>query len=119
MSKMRIYEYAREKNISSKEVIEQLAKMDIEVSSHMSSIGLHEQIKLDEIFDEKSKEEPKEEKKQEQTNQRANKEQKKKKEKPKKQKRKSKKGKKQKEQDKQQTESVDHLVYSGALTHRK
>mgnify|MGYP001379955066 CR=1 FL=1 len=116
MSKMRIYEYAREKNISSKEVIEQLAKMDIEVSSHMSSIGLHEQIKLDEIFDEKSKEEPKEEKKQEQTNQRANKEQKKKKEKPKKQKRKSKKGKKQKEQDKQQTESVDHLVYSGALT---
>src|SRR5690625_1084157 len=116
MSKMRIYEYAREKNISSKEVIEQLAKMDIEVSSHMSSIGLHEQIKLDEIFDEKSKEEPKEEKKQEQTNQRTNKEQKKKKEKPKKQKRKSKKGKKQKEQDKQQTESVDHLVYSGALT---
>lgn len=38
MSKMRIYEYARAHNLSSKDVIDKLKKMDITVSSHMSVI---------------------------------------------------------------------------------
>src|SRR5690606_16749445 len=62
MTKMRIYEYAREKNVTSKEVIDQLSKMDIKVSSHMSSIDLEQQMKLDEIFSpKKQKEKPKKE----------------------------------------------------------
>ncbi|MFA9558041.1 translation initiation factor IF-2 [Evansella sp. AB-rgal1] len=36
MKKMRIYEYAKENNVSSKEVIEKLQKMGIEVANHMS-----------------------------------------------------------------------------------
>src|SRR5699024_12500289 len=69
MSKMRIYEYAREENISSKDVIEELEKMDIEVASHMSSIDLEQQIQLDEIFSpkkaDKKEEAPKKKEKQE------------------------------------------------------
>ncbi|TVP84232.1 MAG: translation initiation factor IF-2 [Alkalicoccus sp.] len=36
--KKRIYEYAKEKNVTSKEVIDRLAKMGIEVNNHMSVI---------------------------------------------------------------------------------
>ncbi|KMK77253.1 translation initiation factor IF-2 [Alkalihalobacillus pseudalcaliphilus] len=36
MKKMRIYEYAKERNISSKQVIDQLKAKDIEVTNHMS-----------------------------------------------------------------------------------
>src|SRR5690625_4728152 len=57
MSKMRIYEYAREKNVSSKEVIDELLKMEIEVASHMSSINVEEQAKLDEVFNPQPKKE--------------------------------------------------------------
>ncbi len=110
MSKMRIYEYAREKDISSKEVIEQLTKMGMEVSSHMASIDLEAQIKLDEIFDAtKQKSEEKVEKKE-----KKKKEDRKKKSQPKKQKKKKSKKKKHKQEEKE--EQVDHLVYSGALT---
>ncbi|MBU9720362.1 MULTISPECIES: translation initiation factor IF-2 [Bacillaceae] len=38
MSKMRIYEYAKEKNVTSKEIIDRLKEMGIEVSNHMSVI---------------------------------------------------------------------------------
>ncbi|GAF63672.1 translation initiation factor IF-2 [Bacillus sp. TS-2] len=38
MKKMRIYEYAKEKNVSSKEVIEKLKAANIEVNNHMSVI---------------------------------------------------------------------------------
>lgn len=38
MSKMRIYEYAKEKNVPSKDVIEKLKSMDVAVSNHMSYI---------------------------------------------------------------------------------
>ncbi|WP_416150910.1 translation initiation factor IF-2 [Salipaludibacillus sp. HK11] len=38
MSKMRIYEYAKENNTTSKEVISQLKKLGIEVTNHMSVI---------------------------------------------------------------------------------
>ncbi|MDV2685470.1 translation initiation factor IF-2 [Alkalihalophilus lindianensis] len=38
MSKMRIYEYAKEKNVPSKDVIEKLKTMDVSVSNHMSYI---------------------------------------------------------------------------------
>ncbi|MDG5788992.1 translation initiation factor IF-2 [Evansella sp. AB-P1] len=38
MKKMRIYEYAKENNVSSKEVIEKLQNMGVEVANHMSVI---------------------------------------------------------------------------------
>lgn len=50
MSKIRIYEYAREKNLSSKIVIDELKKMNIEVSSHMASISADAIKKLDSVF---------------------------------------------------------------------
>ncbi len=38
MRKMRVYEYAKEKNISSKEIIDKLKSFNIEVTNHMSVI---------------------------------------------------------------------------------
>ncbi len=38
MRKMRVYEYAKEKNLSSKEIIEKLKAMNVEVTNHMSVI---------------------------------------------------------------------------------
>ncbi|MEH7387914.1 translation initiation factor IF-2 N-terminal domain-containing protein, partial [Bacillus sp. JJ1521] len=38
MSRMRVYEYAKKQNISSKEVITKLKEMDIEVKNHMATI---------------------------------------------------------------------------------
>ena len=38
MSKMRVYEYAKKHNVSSKEVISKLKDMNIEVTNHMSTI---------------------------------------------------------------------------------
>ncbi|WP_243289837.1 translation initiation factor IF-2 [Bacillus sp. FJAT-47783] len=38
MAKMRVYEYAKQKNISSKEVIQTLKNMNVDVSNHMSMI---------------------------------------------------------------------------------
>lgn len=50
MGKMRIYEYARNNDISSKEVIEELEKMNIDVANHMSTITADVSKKLDEVF---------------------------------------------------------------------
>ncbi|NMA91247.1 MAG: hypothetical protein GX972_07940, partial [Amphibacillus sp.] len=37
MARIRIYEYAKMQNISSKEVINKLAELGVEVSNHMST----------------------------------------------------------------------------------
>ena len=51
MSKMRIYEYAKKKNTSSKNVIEKLQEMNMDVSNHMSTIDGETISKLDSLFD--------------------------------------------------------------------
>ncbi|WP_203290176.1 translation initiation factor IF-2 [Metabacillus sp. cB07] len=47
MTKMRVYEYAKKQNISSKDVITALQSMNVEVSNHMSTIDDHVIVKLD------------------------------------------------------------------------
>ncbi|MCP8616482.1 translation initiation factor IF-2 [Salirhabdus salicampi] len=61
MSKIRIYEYAKEKNVKSKDVIEKLKELNIEVSNHMSTISDETITKLNKQFG--SKETPAQEKK--------------------------------------------------------
>ncbi|MBM7647088.1 translation initiation factor IF-2 [Bacillus ectoiniformans] len=50
MSKQRIYEYAKEKNVSSKVVIEKLKEFNVEVSNHMTVIDEEAIQKLDKTF---------------------------------------------------------------------
>ena len=50
MVKMRVYEYAKKHNISSKEVISKLKEMGIEVSNHMATIEDDAMKKLDGIY---------------------------------------------------------------------
>ena len=50
MSKMRVYEYAKKIDVTSKEVIEQLNKLNVEVANHMSSITAETIAKLDKSF---------------------------------------------------------------------
>jgi translation initiation factor IF-2 len=38
MSKMRVYEYAKQNNVSSKDIIHKLKEMNIEVSNHMATL---------------------------------------------------------------------------------
>jgi translation initiation factor IF-2 len=54
MSKIRVYEYAKEKNVSSKEIINKLKDMNVEVSNHMSTINDTAKDKLDKSFTAKS-----------------------------------------------------------------
>ncbi|MFP7494043.1 translation initiation factor IF-2 [Terribacillus saccharophilus] len=54
MSKIRVYEYAKEKNVSSKEIINKLKDMNIEVSNHMSMINDSAKDRLDKSFTGKS-----------------------------------------------------------------
>ncbi|MDL4840105.1 translation initiation factor IF-2 [Aquibacillus rhizosphaerae] len=54
MSKTRVYEYAKEKNISSKVVIDKLKELNIEVSNHMSTISDDTKLKLEEALTEKN-----------------------------------------------------------------
>ncbi len=56
MTKIRIYELAKELNMSSKELIEQIEDLDIDVSSHMSSIGIEEAELIKELFEETDEE---------------------------------------------------------------
>ncbi|MGG4040772.1 translation initiation factor IF-2 N-terminal domain-containing protein, partial [Bacillus smithii] len=56
MSKMRIYEYAKTKHVSSKEVISKLQELDIDVSNHMTTINDETIQKLDKAFDQLHKE---------------------------------------------------------------
>ncbi|AYA75458.1 translation initiation factor IF-2 [Bacillus sp. Y1] len=50
MSKMRVYEYAKKHNVSSKELITKLKDMNIEVSNHMTMIEDDTVKKLDEQY---------------------------------------------------------------------
>lgn len=50
MSKIRVYEYAKKHNISSKEIINKLKEMNIEVSNHMATIEDADVKKLDATF---------------------------------------------------------------------
>lgn len=53
MSKMRIYEYAKQNNTTSKEVIEYLKGLQVDVSNHMSTVSTEVIAKLDEKFSDK------------------------------------------------------------------
>ncbi|MBS4539891.1 translation initiation factor IF-2 [Clostridium sp. D2Q-11] len=61
MTKKRVYELAKELNISSKELINKMNDLDIEVSSHMSTIEDEESKILKELFNNKSDSDIKEE----------------------------------------------------------
>ncbi|MBD8068259.1 translation initiation factor IF-2 [Bacillus sp. PS06] len=50
MSKMRVYEFAKKHNISSKDVITKLKEMDIEVSNHMATLEDDVVAKLDNSY---------------------------------------------------------------------
>jgi translation initiation factor IF-2 len=50
MSKMRVYEYAKKKNVSSKDIIEKLSKLNVNVSNHMATIEDEVVVKLDQSF---------------------------------------------------------------------
>ncbi|RTQ95249.1 translation initiation factor IF-2 [Lysinibacillus telephonicus] len=50
MTKLRVHEYAKKVNKSSKEVIEQLNKLNITVSNHMSMLESEAVTKLDSVF---------------------------------------------------------------------
>src|SRR5690606_17756856 len=55
MTKMRIYEYAKQRNVSSKEVIAKLKELNINVSNHMVTIDEETIKKLDNIDDKEKK----------------------------------------------------------------
>ncbi|WP_226578864.1 translation initiation factor IF-2 [Halobacillus litoralis] len=50
MSKMRVYEYAKKNELSSKQVIEKLQNLNIEVNNHMSTLEDDAAKKLDQAF---------------------------------------------------------------------
>lgn len=50
MGKIRIYEYARNNDLTSKDVIDELNKMNIEVANHMSTISAEDSDNLDKVF---------------------------------------------------------------------
>ncbi|PLS06556.1 translation initiation factor IF-2 [Neobacillus cucumis] len=54
MSKIRVYEYAKKHNISSKEIINKLKEMNIEVSNHMATIEDADVKKLDATYNKKA-----------------------------------------------------------------
>lgn len=59
MKKMRVYEYAKKKNVTSKEVLHYLKEIDVEVSNHMSTITENVIRLLDKKFDPKRTDEEK------------------------------------------------------------
>lgn len=65
MSKQRIYEYAKELNIKSKDVIDELKKTGIEVSNHMQTLEDDQVKALDKVF--KKDQAPKQQKEQKNT----------------------------------------------------
>lgn len=71
MSKMRVYEYAKKNQVTSKQVIEQLKKLNIDVANHMSSITAETIAKLDQTFrkqEQKQTEQPNRQPKQQSNN---------------------------------------------------
>lgn len=59
MSKKRVYEYAKEKKMSSKAILEKAESIGIHYKSHMSSISTDEEKKLDQLFSGKNSKNPK------------------------------------------------------------
>ncbi|MGE8204042.1 translation initiation factor IF-2 [Heyndrickxia sp. NPDC080065] len=55
MSKIRIYEYAKKQNVSSKDIISKLKEMNVEVANHMSTIDGDAINKLDKLFNQNNK----------------------------------------------------------------
>ncbi len=53
MSKMRVYEYAKKNNVSSKDIIHKLKEMNIEVSNHMATLEPEVVEKLDHTYKKK------------------------------------------------------------------
>ncbi|WP_027963231.1 translation initiation factor IF-2 [Halalkalibacillus halophilus] len=75
MKKMRVYEYAKQNNLASKQVITKLEELDIEISNHMSTISENTIRQLDEFYHgkkEEKKEAPKQQPKNNQSNQNKN-----------------------------------------------
>jgi len=58
MSKMRVYEYAKERNVSSKDLIAILKRLDVPVANHMSVIDEETLRKLDDYFKKASERKP-------------------------------------------------------------
>lgn len=58
MTKMRVHEYAKKVNRTSKEVIEELKKLNINVSNHMSTLNAEAVAKLDAVFNNNAEETP-------------------------------------------------------------
>ncbi|WP_077211562.1 translation initiation factor IF-2 [Bacillus dakarensis] len=58
MSKIRVYEYAKQHNVSSKDVISKLKEMNIEVSNHMTTIEEDTIKKLDQTFNKQEDKQP-------------------------------------------------------------
>src|SRR5690625_3901612 len=56
MAKKRVYEYAKEKDLSSREVIMKAKEMGIEFSSHMSSMDDDQVERLNKVYDQSTKE---------------------------------------------------------------
>lgn len=56
MSKVRVYEYAKQYNISSKDVIAKLKEMNVEVSNHMTTLEEEAIKKLDRVYNKKNEE---------------------------------------------------------------
>jgi len=54
MSKMRVYEYAKKFNISSKDVITQLKGMNVEVSNHMTTLEDDAVKQLDKVYNKRA-----------------------------------------------------------------
>src|SRR5699024_10471723 len=67
MTKMRVYEYAKQNNMTSKAVIQRLNDLNIEVSNHMSTITAETKTKLDEKVKKQSPNNNKEEQVKKQT----------------------------------------------------
>src|SRR5699024_1259685 len=118
MGKMRVYEYAKEKNMASKDVIEKLQSLNIEVSNHMSSISSDTIQKLNESFNQtnEKKEAKKIEKKEAPKQQAQAKQPKDKKKKQKKAKRQDKRQHRQEEVKKEVKQTPEHIVYNDTLT---
>jgi len=50
MGKMRVYEYAQQNNLTSREVLDELEKLQIDITNHMSMISTEISEKLDQSF---------------------------------------------------------------------
>src|SRR5699024_9546684 len=57
MTKMRVYEYAKQNNLTSKTVIEELNNLEIDISNHMSMISEDVIEQLDKTFNDSAQEE--------------------------------------------------------------